>query len=322
MIVWGINALNHDASICVFQHGQIKSHTRASEFSGIRGDAELNTELIYEALKYGLPTKIFWYENPYMKKLRQLRAGQFKSLFNINELPNLYLKKFDITAPIIYTSHHHSHAAAGYYTSNFNRAAVVVLDAIGEFQTMSIWQARNRELVKLWSSSYPNSLGLFYSAFTDLIGLEPASQEHVLQQMSTKGDPDRFYKDVAHYFKNPTELRYNLHKGVYNWPYGYQFKDQDKKDLAAAVQQVFEEQVDFIMLKARRLTGFRNLVYMGGCAMNSLYNKNLRYQWRGIWSLPWPGDASSSIGAVLAHTKVHVPYHSENVVKHIELKYN
>ena len=323
MIVWGINALNHDASICVFNDNKPVWHRRSSEFTYIKGDAYLNEEMIHHAITlYGYPEKIYWYERPYVKKFRQLRAGQYNEVFNIQNIPSVYLRKFGITCPITYTAHHHSHAAAGYYTSNFDRAAVVVIDAIGEFETMSIWSGHGKNLEKLWSRSYPNSLGIFYSAFTDLINLEPAAQEHVLQEMSSKGDPYVYYDTVLDYFKKPTVLKYNLHKGVYNWPHGYNLTDQDRYDIAAAVQKVFEDQMDYVMVAARNLTNFRNLVYMGGCAYNNKYNQRLRHQWRGIWSLPWPGDASSAVGAVLAHTKMHVGYHSDEETKHIEIKYN
>ena len=240
MIVWGINALNHDASICVFRDNEPVWHRRSSDFTHIQGDHYLNQEIIHHAITiYGEPETVYWYERPFLKKLRQLTAGQYKEAFSIDNIPSVYLRKFNIDCPIIYTPHHHSHAAAGYYTSNFNRAAVVVVDAIGEFETISIWSGHGRNLEKLWSESYPNSLGIFYSAFTDLIGLRPAAQEHFLQKLSDKGNPFIYYDTVLDYFKKPAVLKYNLHKGVYNWPFGYNLTDQDKCDIAAAVQKVF-----------------------------------------------------------------------------------
>ena len=62
---------------------------------------------------------------------------------------------------------------------------------------------------------------------------------------------------------------------------------------------MFEEQADWIMLKARQLSDSKNLVYMGGCAMNSRYNNYMKLQWDDVWMLPIPGDASSSLGAAL-----------------------
>jgi predicted NodU family carbamoyl transferase len=77
-----------------------------------------------------------------------------------------------------------------------------------------------------------------------------------------------------------------------------------------------------IMLKAKRKIYSNNLVFMGGCAMNATANRTLHYQFNRVWSLPWPGDASSSIGAVLAHTKLQTEYKSNEIVKHLKLVYN
>ncbi len=307
MITWGINALNHDASICVFKDRNIIWHKRSSEFTGISSDPYLNISMIDQAKKLGLPERIYWYENPFLKKLRQLRAGQYSLAFDLNELPSIYLKNLNLNCPISYSSHHLSHAAAGYYTSSFVNATIVVVDAIGEFETMSIWSGKGRQLTKLWSNSYPNSIGLFYSAFTQLIGLEPTKQEHILMNMSLKGNPDRYYKKVSEYFKKPTHLKFNLHKGIDDWNLKIN-DDSDKYDIAAAVQRVFEEQMNCIMYTALKLNNSENLVFMGGCAYNQLYNQKLINIWHRIYDFPHPGDAGSSIGAVLAFTKMHTKY--------------
>jgi carbamoyltransferase len=235
-------------------------------------------------------------------------------------LPSRYLKKKGLdSAKLIYTPHHASHAAAGYYTSGFDQSAVVVLDAIGEFECASIWQARGKQLKKLWSKSYPHSLGLFYSAFTKLIGLIPIQQEHQLQKLSEQGNPERFYQEVGSYFSGTVELTANLHRGVWNWSQPI-LADQDRADIAAAVQKIFEEQVSSVMDVAIELTGSRNLVYMGGCAMNSLANRRVvEDRFEKIWSLPQPGDPSSSLGAILYHQREQIPWWTD-LATHINIK--
>jgi predicted NodU family carbamoyl transferase len=158
---------------------------------------------------------------------------------------------------------------------------------------------------------------LFYSAFTQLIGYKPLAEEHLLQRDSELGDSQKYLLQIRKYFNGVVSLNTNFHTGVHGWP--EILNQQDRYDIAAAVQQVFEEQVDMVMLMARRLTSSDCLVYMGGCAMNSKYNKQLLDQWKCVWSLPNPGDPSSSIGAVLYHTKQRVWDHNFGVVKHLEI---
>jgi carbamoyltransferase len=311
MIQWGINALNHGSSLAVFKDGSLVQQTshssdRVSDLDTVR------------ALHYGAPDRIFWYERPWIKKARQLYAGQYSTALDMSVLPKKHLKQFKY-APVTYTPHHASHAAAGYYTSPFNHCAIVVLDAIGEFECATIWEAKHGELKKVWSRSYPHSLGLFYSAFTKLIGLTPIKDEHLLQKMSEQGDKQRYFKEVNNYVSNTLNLTYNLHRGVLNWPYPIKTL-QDQCDIAAAVQYKFEDQIRMVMLEARKLANTDCLVYMGGCAMNSDANKRFvepAFKYR--WSLPNPGDPSSSIGAVLYHTKNRVSNYKWNPVKHIEI---
>ena len=89
--------------------------------------------------------------------------------------------------------------------------------------------------------------------------------------------------------------------------------------MAAAVQYVFEEQVRQVMLTAKLYTTADCLVYMGGCAMNSTANKKVvEPMFEHIWSLPNPGDPSSSIGAVLYHTKEKIKWEGATA-KHIAI---
>jgi len=315
MIRWGINALNHGSSLAVFKNEKLIS-------LDVSQDDEIPGEIKLKALNYGgAPDRIHWYERPWVKKARQVYAGQYGTAMDMSNLPSNYIRKTGLGyAPITYTPHHASHAAAGYYTSPFNHCAVVVLDAIGEFECATIWHCSHGKMKKVWSRSYPHSLGLYYSAFTKLIGLEPIKQEHLLQKMSEQGDPDWYRNTVADYFTGTVHLNTNFHRGVLDWKYPLD-NLQDQCHIAAAVQHVFEQQVQQVMTLAKKLTGADSLVYMGGCAMNSITNQKIvEPNWKYIWSLPNPGDPSSSIGAVLYHTKDRVRDFKWDPVKHIEIK--
>jgi len=305
MITWGINALNHDISIAVFEGNELK---KFNTVKGVDRDSDIIRRSLDASSGRG-PSVIAWYERPWLKKTRQLYAGQYNAAFDTSVIPSRWLKSSNLGyAKVKYFPHHKSHAAAGFFTSPFDNATIVVLDAMGEWESASIWYGEGTSLKKLWSKSYPDSLGMFYSAFTQLIGYKPVSEEYLLQRDSEKGDPKRYLETVRDYFTGTLSLKYNLHCGILDWPYSID-SDQDRRDIAAAVQQVFEEQADMVMLKARQLSASRNLVYMGGCAMNSRYNQHLNTQWDHVWSLPNTGDPSSAIGAALLslNTRITVP---------------
>lgn len=306
MRCWGINGLNHGSSIAVFDQG-------LQQYS-FWLDGEID-------VPYERPDRIYWYERPWLKKTRQLYAGQYKTAFDLSVLPSRYLKSIGMDGiPVTYTPHHGSHAAAGYYTSPFNHCAIIVLDAIGEWDCASIWEGKHGELKKVWSRKYPNSLGLFYSAFTKLVGLEPIKQEFLLQQMAEQGDPARFFFEVYNYVGSSLDNFENMHRGILDWK--PQINNlQDQCDIAASVQTIFESQVKKVIDIAKEITGSNSLVYMGGCAMNSSANKKVvEPQFDYIWSLPQPGDPSSAIGAVLYHTKQRIWDYKWDTVKHISIR--
>ena len=153
MIYWGISANSHDAGLAVFVDNNLIFASHSERFSGIKNDKNLCQELVDYAKQWGEPDQIYWYENPYLKTVRQLLAGQGWN-WNKNNIKK-YLNQWNINAPIHYSSHHRSHAAAGYYTSKFDDACVLVIDSIGEFDTLTIWDVNISKFDKVYSRKYP-----------------------------------------------------------------------------------------------------------------------------------------------------------------------
>ena len=221
MITWGISANSHNAALAVFDNNKLMFASDSERFSKVKNDPDLNTELIKYALQYGKPDKVIWYERPWLKTLRQLTAGQGFQDNNVKR----YLKKYGIEAPIKTTSHHKSHAAAGYYTSKFDNACVLVIDAIGEFECFTQWEAQGNTLTKYNVLEYPQSLGLFYSAMTQRCNLKPNEEEYILMGMAALGNPNRLFKDIFNDFielpnddyGHPYRLKKNLHRGCKDW---------------------------------------------------------------------------------------------------------
>ena len=205
MITWGISANSHDAALAVFKDRELVFASHSERYSGVKNDAHLNDKLISEAKQWGEPDEIIWYERPFVKTLRQLRAGQGFKYLGKNNIRK-YLRSYGIRAPIRYIDHHLAHAAAGFYTSPFTEASIVVVDSIGEFDTLSIWNAdQEKGLRRIYSQQYPHSIGLWYSAFTQRIGLKPQEDEYILMGMAAYGNPLRFMNEILQEFFYPID---------------------------------------------------------------------------------------------------------------------
>lgn len=303
MIRWGINALNHDAAITVMDGDDIKFAGHAERYSRIKNDSNLNQELINDALRFGAPQEIIWFERPWLKKIRYLKAGQWAEFFD--ESPKQHLKKFGLAyVPLKYSGHHESHAAAGYFTSKFKDAAIVVVDAIGELDTASVWYGEGNTIKKLHSSKYPHSIGLAYSAFTQRVGLKPNEEEYILMGMAAYGKPiysQSIRKELLNLETPSLVASFNAHRGLDpSW-----MQEAKDVDLAASIQHVTELFMVELCRWAKEQTGSKNLVLMGGCALNCVANSKIAENglFKNIWIMPNPGDGGSSLGAILARTK-------------------
>jgi carbamoyltransferase len=296
----GISAGFHDAAVTVIRSdGEIVFAGHSERYSKKKNDANICQELLEEVCEYEIDT-IAYYERPWLKQLRNLLSGQGIDWHNITvgQILGNQLKSWLQRPPnqILTYNHHLSHAAAGFQTSPYDRATCVVIDAIGEFDTISIWGAEydkkdQARYKKLWSQSYPRSIGLFYSAITQRIGLHPLDEEYITMGMAAWGKP-RYVEECR------SLLADNLHIGIdADW-----LKSATNEDIAASAQVLTEELIYTIMRRAQAFGWSRNLVYQGGVALNCLANRNLGEYFENIWIMPCPGDAGNSLGAAaLAH---------------------
>lgn len=307
--------MSHDAAISVFNNEKIVFASHSERYSRIKNDCLLNRELIAECLEYGYPEKIFFYEKPWLKKTRQVYAGQWSEL--LSKSIREHLKKIGITCDIKYVDHHLSHAAGGFFTSKFENAIIVCLDAIGEWETFTIWKASKTGLKKIFRQVYPHSIGLWYSAMTQRIGLKPQEEEYILMGMACLGDPKKYYNSILQDFflkipdqKSPSiTFKQNLHKGCLNWRADLN-SEQDRFDIAAAVQRLYEDIFKGVLSWCKEHLNESNLIISGGCALNCLANTLAFDYYKNVWIMPNPGDAGSSVGCVLAHLGKHISWDS------------
>lgn len=324
-MILGITAQNHDASMALIDGSNILWAAHAERYSRIKNDSHLHPDMVKELYEYGKPTQIVWFERPWPKNIRRLWSGERPWQKN----PKDELKRLGLdNIPVEYVWHHQSHAAAGYYTSPYDKADIVVIDAIGEWDTVSYWKGSNNQVKKQWSYKYPNSIGLFYTAFTHYLGLKPNEEEYILMGMAALGEPkyvreirDFFFKDWSPpYFK----LRYNLHQGCRWWDRPEGASDYD---IAASVQVIYEKYILGLIFDITMWGDVnKNLILMGGCALNCMANSKIARTklYENIWIMPNPGDAGSAIGAVAALTKQRLnwpgPYLGTDIERPLDIE--
>ena len=277
MRVVGISEGYHDAGYCVLDGDEITHASHSERYSRVKNDPFIHVDQILENVQDENDT-VAYYEKPFWKNLRRLHAGQGWEKVRT---------KYDVSF-----GHHQSHASAGYYTAPFDDCNILVIDAIGEWDTITIWD--NMKKIKSWK--YPYSLGLLYSAITQRLGLKPNEHEYITMGMAAFGEP---LHDLEHL------LHQNNHMGV-----GDILPMVKKVDLAASVQALYEKK----FLELVDMCPKKNLIIMGGCALNCVANSKVKD--KNIWIMPSPGDSGSSLGAAALVYKKKVKW------KHPYLGYN
>ena len=299
--ILGVSAGFHDAALSVVnERGDIVFAGHSERYSKIKNDANLCVDIVQETYGYDIDT-ISYYERPWAKQLRQWYAGQGLEWNKLTakqvltpQLPGAMWGNRRIQTH----NHHLCHAAAGFQTSTFDRATVVVIDAIGEFETISIWGAEydsqgQAKYKKLWQQNYPHSIGLFYSAVTSRVGLRPLDEEYILMGMAAYGEPGCRSIMKMDLIDDEWEVKFkeNLHTGLAT-KYLSDYRDFD---IAAGAQDLVEDLIMAVMRRARGFGWSDNLVYMGGVALNCSANRRLGDWFENIWIMPCPGDAGSSL---------------------------
>jgi carbamoyltransferase len=228
-------------------------------------------------------------------------------------------------------SHHDCHAAQSYLTSGYTDAAILTLDAIGEWTSTGIFHGQGSAVHALKAVKFPHSLGLFYSAMTAYLGFTPMDGECSTMALAAFGKPR--YVDLMRKIVKLTSEGYTVDQSYFRFVAFYQkpfsekliaalgaprsqFEDlsfssweettasaneQRFADIAASVQLVFEEAVLHLARIARRLSGSSRLCLAGGGAMNSVAVKALQDSglYQDIYLPPDPGDGGAAAGAAL-----------------------
>ena len=341
MIQLGISAFYHDSAAALFKDEKLIGSIEEERFTEVKHDSSFPINSInwcLEQLKISIGDvdQVCWYENPIEKEDRILKTFKkkwWKTFFlkrkyekkSFEESPFRILKEMGFRGDITFVPHHESHAALSYFTSPYRNAAILTVDGVGEWETVTISRGQENNIDKIFSINYPNSLGLFYSAMTAYLGFKPNEGEYKVMGLAPYGDPNRYYPLLFKTFIS-TSNKLNIDQKYFNWGFDdkkmftkhlYKLLDlpprlpqeeltQLHKDLAAAVQKTYEREFLKLVLISKSFTDSNNLCLGGGCAYNGVANAKAYKFYKNIHIPFSPTDAGSAIGSVLAINKKHI----------------
>jgi len=360
--ILGISAFYHDSAAVLLVDGEIVAAAQEERFTRVKHTEVFPVHSIRYCLdKAGLTLNeldaVVFYEKPFLKFERLLQTYyafapkgivSFLKAMPVWVKEKLFLKKniYDGLSEVenydkkilklLFSSHHLSHAASTFYVSPFKNAAVLIIDGVGEWSTVSIGIGNDNKLSIKKELNFPHSVGLLYSAFTYFLGFKVNSGEYKLMGLAPFGNivsdqTQHFIQliksslvDIKEdgsiwlnqsYFNYATGLRM-INEQKWKALFGFGTKNPDDEieqkhcDLALAIQTVTEEIVLKLARFTKEFTGESKLCLAGGVALNCVANAKLLEAgiFDEIYVQPAAGDAGGALGAALA---IHYLYFKE-----------
>lgn len=348
MSILGISAFFHDSAAAIVRDGAIVAAAQEERFTRKKHDEAFPARAAEWCLaEAGITAAeldaVVFYEKPLVKFERLLETALafaprgFPAF--VKAMPQWLQRKLhipreidqglggDYSGPILFATHHESHAASGFYPSPFDEAAILTLDGVGEWSTATWGTGRGSRIKLEGEMRFPHSPGLLYSAFTLFCGFRVNSGEYKLMGLAPYGDPryaDAILREIVdlrddgsfwldqRFFDYAAGLRMTsrrfdrLFDGPARRPDGP--LTQREMDLAASIQKVLEEIVLRMARHVQAQTGLVNLCLAGGVALNCVANGRLLCEgpFERLWIQPAAGDAGGALGAALAHWFNHL----------------
>jgi carbamoyltransferase len=339
--ILGISAFYHDSAAALIRDGELVAAAQEERFTRRKHDPGFPSHAVSYCLEVGRITAgeldyAVFYEKPFEKFDRLLETylafapkgfksfRQWASLWARHKLriPEVIRTALgaDFRGTLCFTDHHEAHAASAFFPSPFDEAAILTLDAVGEWTTSSIGFGRGSRVTLTHEMRFPHSLGMLYSAFTYYTGFKVNSGEYKLMGLAPYGHPqyvDVILNKIAHieedgslwldmsYFDYcagatmTSDRFHDLFGGPPRKP--ETLITQKEMDLASSIQVVCEEVVLRAARHAHKLTGLSRLVMAGGVALNCVANGRLSREgpFHNLWIQPAAGDAGGALGSAL-----------------------
>lgn len=365
MKVLGVSYGYHDASACVVVDGSVRAACAEERETRQKHDANFPAFAIEQALSeagvaLGEVDEVVFHEDPHAKFSRVLCAALAPYPLSRREFVNsmkawlgrklwavgALASRLDVPLErVSYLGHHFSHAAQAFMGSGFDDAAILVLDAVGDWACSALYAGRWRDgrpvIERVLEVAYPNSLGLVYSAVTAWLGFSPNDSECSTMALAAFGRPvyaelfrevipedpvsgysvDPTYFNFQRFYEGPVTERFIKAFGAPRaagspLPFacfgeGSTVGDDHQRyaDVAASLQLVLEERALALCALLRERVPSERLCMAGGVALNCVLNARVARDggFREVFIPPDPGDGGTSVGAALYVSAVRAP---------------
>ena len=336
MNILGISSLDTDCTACLLVDGKIVSSIAEERLSRIKMHAGFPSRSIDAILKErGMTPKdidiIAYAFLPWTKEAEKISSCYVKDLaYNMAKSDTLKakfyhtayytrwtygaimahrkfhhelvenLKKMGLEKKLYRVEHHLTHAAAAYYSSGFEDALIVTLDAYGSGLAGTISVGTPDGIKRVHNIPYPHSMGLYYSQVTEALGFRPIRHEGKIVGLASFGDQNVLFDKVYRKFDNSN----SSYKYISAWDMKFCRElatHYKREDIAAAYQAVLERVITDMIAPYLKKYNMTNVCLAGGVAANVKLNQRV-FEIDGVKNIfvfPNMGDGGTGAGAAL-----------------------
>jgi carbamoyltransferase len=334
----GISAHFHDSACCLLQDGQLAAAAQEERFTRVKHDPSIPKEAFRWCLREAGVTiadvdAVAYYEDPVKKLDRQLWMGlpalplaTPQALFRLDATkPERELREIlGVDGEIVVVDHHEAHAASAYYFSGFPEAAVLTVDAVGEWATTTYGRATGPHLELLEEVTFPDSIGLLYSALTAYLGFDVNDAEYKVMGLAPYGEP-AVVDEIRSLIASGDGGQFRLALEYFDFTGGRIFSDrlcqlfgrparepesaldQFSKNVARSLQVVLEEVLLSRVAHLHARVPSAHVCLAGGVALNCVAIEKIIRQgpFAHVFVQPAASDAGGALGAAaLAHVRL------------------
>src|SRR5260370_39583112 len=219
MYILGINAYHAGASACLLRDGELIAAAEEERFRRVKYWAGFPSQAIryclaeagisaYDLAHVGISRnpnanlhKKLWFALRQRPDLRFIR-DRMANAARVRDLRTALIEALQLQPSRLHATfhnveHHLAHMANAFFVSPLHEPAILSVDGMGDFVSTMWGVGRGERLYVLGEIGFPHSLGIFYTAGSQWMGVPEYGDEGKVMGMASYGEPEQLEEHRA-----------------------------------------------------------------------------------------------------------------------------
>lgn len=309
----------HDSAAVLIEDGKVVFAIEEERLNRIKHTNKFPLQSLHFCLKsHGVQLQdidliAFYCSKHFLDQLLKqifIEDAQIKTIEGVTFFQDIFRKGLNSEIDpdrLCFVEHHHAHAMSALALSGYEKSLVITFDGRGENTSGIVCEGEGTILKQLADISVSNSLGNFYNNVIAFLGYGQFD-EYKVMGLAPYGNPERYRGLFQTLYTLLPKGDYVIHsdKIMSLFDLGVPRRKgepftQMHKDIAASLQEAFEEIAFHVIRFYQQETKLKNLCMAGGVAHNCTLNGKILHSgmFENVFVQPAAHDAGCALGAAL-----------------------